>query len=77
MKDDGMKPMTESEIRGLIQAGGHDGGADGDWRGPFGYGHRAYRPDPEAQYVFDPGRPRVLAQQRQPEPETIWKRPLR
>ena len=31
----------------------------GDFRGPFGYGHRAYRPDPGATYVFEPA-PRVL-----------------
>lgn len=55
--------------------------ADGDWRGPYGFGHRAYRPDPDATYVFDPGPPRTLpeaAEQQEAGPaEILWKRPLR
>jgi len=34
--------------------------ADGDFRGPYGFGRRAYKPDPSANYVFEPGPPRVL-----------------
>ena len=79
MKDDGMTPIPDGEIKELLEAGGHDGGATGDWRGPYGYGHRAYRPDPKAQYVFDPGPPRVLPPDEPyvPAPGILWKRPLR
>jgi hypothetical protein len=28
--------------------------ADGDFRGQYGYGHRAYKPDPDARYGFEP-----------------------
>ena len=34
--------------------------ADGDFRGSYGYGHRAYRPDPEARYGFEPDGVRPL-----------------
>jgi hypothetical protein len=27
--------------------------SDGDFRGPYGFGHRAHRPDPQARYGFD------------------------
>jgi hypothetical protein len=29
-------------------------GADGDFRGSYGYGHRAHKPDPDARYGFEP-----------------------
>jgi hypothetical protein len=28
--------------------------ASGDFRGQYGYGHRAYKPDPDARYGFEP-----------------------
>jgi hypothetical protein len=71
--------MSSDEIKRLIEAEDHDHGPEGDWRGPYGYGHRAYRPDPEAQYGFDPGPTRTLPQPEPAadEPVVIWKRPLR
>ena len=27
---------------------------EGDFRGHYGYGHRAYKPDPDARYGFEP-----------------------
>jgi hypothetical protein len=32
--------------------------AGGDFRGPYGFGRRAHRPDPNAKYGFDPNIPR-------------------
>lgn len=29
-------------------------GPSGDFRGRYGYGHRAHKPDPEARYGFEP-----------------------
>ena len=29
-------------------------GASGDFRGGYGYGHRAHKPDPDARYGFEP-----------------------
>lgn len=70
--------MTSDEIKRLVEAEEHDYASDGDWRGPYGYGHRAYRPDPRAHYAFDPGPPRTLPPaEPPPEPKVIWKRPLR
>lgn len=48
---------------------------------PYGYGHRAHQPDPDAHYVFEPGPPRTLPPA-QPAPPAdtdlvIWKRPMR
>jgi hypothetical protein len=73
------KPTTNEEITQLIGGAAHDHAEDGDWRGPFGYGHRAYRPDPLAHYVFEPGPPRTLppAGPPLPKPEVLWKRPMR
>jgi hypothetical protein len=34
--------------------------ADREPAGPYGYGHRAHKPDPTASYVFQPGPPRTL-----------------
>ena len=76
--------MSSDEIKRLVEAEEHDHAAsrhstEGDWRGPYGYGHRAYRPDPQAHYAFDPGPPRTLppAEPPQPEPKVLWKRPMR
>jgi hypothetical protein len=86
---DQRKPIADEEIRRLIAEGAHDhaasgdtagrGATEGDWRGPYGYGHRAYRPDPQAHYAFDPGPPRTLppAEPPPPEPKVLWKRPMR
>ncbi|MDN5928673.1 MAG: hypothetical protein L0I29_16515 [Hyphomicrobiales bacterium] len=32
----------------------------GDFRGHYGYGHRAYKPDPDARYGFEPKGARPL-----------------
>lgn len=34
--------------------------ADGDFRGPYGFGRRSHKSDPAAVYVFRPGSARVL-----------------
>jgi hypothetical protein len=34
--------------------------ADGDFRGSYGYGHRAHKPDPGARYGFEPDAVRPL-----------------
>lgn len=64
-----------------IPAAGAASGEDGDGRVPYGYGHRAHRPDPDARYGFDPGPPRILPSARPaPVPDAdvvIWKRPMR
>lgn len=94
MAGDTPKTLSSDEIKKLVEAEEHDNAApggpvetgsapgnptDGDWRGPYGYGHRAYRPDPQAHYDFDPGPSRTLppAEPPPPEPKTLWKRPLR
>jgi hypothetical protein len=35
-------------------------GPDGDFRGSYGYGHRAHKPDPDARYGFEPNGTRPL-----------------
>jgi hypothetical protein len=71
--------LTEDDIRRLIRAVDHDHAPEGDWRGPYGYGHRAYRPDPAARYGFMPGASRTLPPAATPHSEHVilWKRPLR
>lgn len=36
-------------------------GKQGDFRGRYGYGRPAYKPDPDAAYSFEPGPRRTLA----------------
>ena len=38
-----------------------DSGAQGDFRGPYGYGRPAHRPDPSGQYGFEPRAVRLEA----------------
>lgn len=38
--------------------------ADGDFRGPYGYGRPSHKADPNATYVFQPGPPRALPPRR-------------
>jgi hypothetical protein len=78
--DSERKVYSSDEIKALIEAEEHDHAAEGDWRGPYGFGHRAYRPDPAAHYGFDSGPPRVLTPPDpplSPEPVVLWKRPMR
>lgn len=82
--DDRPNTMSSDEIKKLVEAEEHDHATpreptEGDWHGPYGYGHRAYRPDPRAHYAFDPGPPRTLppAEPPPPEPNVLWKRPMR
>ncbi len=75
------------EKRSAAEMEGQGSSPQGDWRGPYGYGHRAHRPDPTASYAFDPGPPRSLppgeaardsrTELAQAESPVIWKRPLR
>jgi len=42
----GLIPVYDPEAPGS--------GASGDFRGGYGYGHRAHKPDPDARYGFEP-----------------------
>jgi hypothetical protein len=48
----GLVPVYDPEARAS--------GPDGDFRGRYGYGHRAYKPDPVARYGFEPESVRPL-----------------
>jgi hypothetical protein len=50
--------QTEPDADALPETGDLD--AEGDFRGPYGYGRPAHRPDPSGHYRFEPHAVRPL-----------------
>ena len=85
MSNEHKRTRSSDEIKRMVEHGERattqfdQGGTEQERDGTFGYGHRAHRPDPNAHYGFAPKPERLLASSRpkEPEPEILWKRPLR
>jgi hypothetical protein len=66
MKTTDHLPQPEPLIDEAVKNGDE---AEGDFRGPYGYGRPAYKPDPAATYIFRPNAARVLPVK----PQTRWR----
>ena len=66
MKQAGAFEMEDHNLTGSVGESpeqpslSNDPLAEGDFSGPFGFGHPAHKPDPSATYTFRPGAGRPL-----------------